>query len=276
MDDERLQVRMYGLPGLINLLYLPGIHGDWTLIPSFRAALPPNVCFVEVTYPRTLTWSLDDYAREITNNLANQGITHAWILGESFGSQVAWAMHRLTTILRNSSPETKGNSHNFSIDGIVLAGGFVRHPMIPAVRMIQWIWNQIPEFFLRAFLKFLVLYAPIRHREAPETLASIPEFVARRNDLDRKALGHRFGLIINHDPRSIASNCSFPVYYLTGFLDPIVPWPWVRSWLYKNCPSFKKDKIIATADHNVLASAAKDSAKIIMYWIQKELSSTST
>ena len=109
-----------------------------------------------------------------------------------------------------------------------------------------------------------------------ETLASIIEFVARRNDLDRKALGHRFSLIINHDPRSIASNCDFPVYYLTGFLDPIVPWPWVRSWLRNNCATFKKDKIIATADHNVLASAAKESAKIIVGWIQMELRSLSS
>src|SRR6266496_2885705 len=87
---ETLQIRLHGPASLPTLIYLPGLHGDWTLVGSFRQALAGRVRFVEITYPRTLTWSLDDYAAEIEKGLAGNGISSGWLLGESFGSQVLW------------------------------------------------------------------------------------------------------------------------------------------------------------------------------------------
>jgi hypothetical protein len=60
--SEQLQMRIYGDVSLPALVYLPGLHGDWTLIPSFRNALEMKVRFVEMTYPRTLAWPIQDYA----------------------------------------------------------------------------------------------------------------------------------------------------------------------------------------------------------------------
>ena len=60
---EKLEMRTYGDASLPTLIYLPGLHGDWTLVGSFRHALGGRVRFVEFTYPRTLTWSLEDYAK---------------------------------------------------------------------------------------------------------------------------------------------------------------------------------------------------------------------
>ena len=57
--EEKLQLRVYGDASLPTLIYLPGMHGDWTLIGGFRNAVAGRVRFVEMTYPRTLTWSLD-------------------------------------------------------------------------------------------------------------------------------------------------------------------------------------------------------------------------
>ena len=51
---EELQLRIHGEASLPTLIYLPGLHGDWTLIGGFRHALGGRVRFVEVTYPRTL------------------------------------------------------------------------------------------------------------------------------------------------------------------------------------------------------------------------------
>ena len=67
--SEELQIRVHGQGLEPTLVYLPGLHGDWTLVSSFRAALTGRVCFVEFTYPRTLTWSLDDYAAAIEEAL---------------------------------------------------------------------------------------------------------------------------------------------------------------------------------------------------------------
>ena len=68
--EEKLELRVYGDPSLRTLVYLPGLHGDWTLIGGFRAAVAGRVRFVEMTYPRTLTWSLDDHAAAIEDELS--------------------------------------------------------------------------------------------------------------------------------------------------------------------------------------------------------------
>src|SRR5258708_12593168 len=85
---EELQLRIHGSDSLPTLVYLPGLHGDWTLIGRFRNALAGRVRFVEVTYPRTLTWSLDDYAAGVETELSRRGVTRGWFLAESFTSQV--------------------------------------------------------------------------------------------------------------------------------------------------------------------------------------------
>ena len=103
----------YGDASLPTLIYLPGLHGDWTLIGGFRHAIGDRVRFVEITYPRTLTWSLDDYAAAVETALTKKGITRGWLLGESFSSQVVWAM-----VARGT----------FAAQGVILAGGFVKYP----------------------------------------------------------------------------------------------------------------------------------------------------
>jgi len=117
--EESVQIRIYGSPALPTLIYLPGLHGDWTLIGRFRRALGDRARFVEITYPRTLDWSLNDYGAAVEAALIAQGITAGWILGESFGSQVVWPLLE------------RGN---LKVAAVILAGGFVRHPIIWGVR----------------------------------------------------------------------------------------------------------------------------------------------
>ena len=83
-----------------TLIYLPGIHGDWTLVSSFRERMKSHVRFVEFTYPRTLAWSLEDYARAVLDALKANAIREGIILGESFSSQVAWPLLRLAAAAR--------------------------------------------------------------------------------------------------------------------------------------------------------------------------------
>jgi pimeloyl-ACP methyl ester carboxylesterase len=249
---EELQTRVYGNDSLPTLIYLPGLHGDWTLVTSFRKALNGRLRFVEFTYPRTLTWSLDDYAAAITSALAEQRITRGWLLGESFGSQVVWPM---------------AAREYFQIDGIILAGGFVRHPMNWGVRLAERIAGGIS---LRLLTRMMFGYAKIarfRYRRAPETLASIHEFIERRTELDRQAATHRLQLVAGADPCSVARRIQCPVYALSGVLDPIVPWFAVRHWLRRNCPALRDYKIICAGDHNVLGTAPVQSAEQVVRWI---------
>ena len=252
--EEELKLRIHGEASLPTLIYLPGLHGDWTLIGGFREAVGGKVRFVEFTYPRTLVWSLDDYAVAVETALSRNGITRGWLLGESYGSQVLWAM-----VARRK----------FSAQGLILAGGFVKHPMRCVVRLAEKITGRISTAFFVWIIFGYAKIARFRYRRSPETLATIDEFVVRRTELDRRAAQHRLHLIAQNDPRLIASQTRLPVFGLGGILDPIVPWPSVRRWLGKNCPALRDYRIIRSADHNVLGTAPAESAKQVLDWMAR-------
>jgi pimeloyl-ACP methyl ester carboxylesterase len=121
---------------------------------------------------------------------------------------------------------------------------------------------------INLFCAIYARYAHFRHRHAPETLAAIAEFVANRTmEADRQAIVHRYTLIAENDLRFVARRAAFPVFYLAGLVDPLVPWCYVRWWLRKNCPGYRGGKTMWRADHNVLGTAPQKSAEQIFAWI---------
>ncbi len=282
METESLQIRIHGEASKPTLIYLPGIHGDWTLVSSFRERIKPHVRFVEFTYPRTLEWSLDDYAAAVLDHLAAHEIPEGIILGESFGSQIAWAMLARGLEGRHScrpvAPSVpagelsaalcdKSVAPPFQPTMLILAGGFVRYPCMPLVNFTRTIWSVMPARAARAFFKGYAILARFRHRHAPETGAAIKEFVARRTPLDLAAMGHRLRLIRGNDPGELARRIAIPIYQLAGLWDPIVWQPAVRSWLQQFCPGYRETQVIPFADHNVLGTAPDVAAKLVLEWI---------
>jgi pimeloyl-ACP methyl ester carboxylesterase len=254
--EEQLQLRIQGDASQPTLIYLPGLHGDWTLVGSFKRALGHRARFVETTYPRTLTWSLDDYAANVEAALAEKGITRGWLLGESFSSQVVWQM-----VARGK----------FQIEGIILAGGFVQHPVRAAVRLAARIGRGISLSLITRVMFGYAKISRFRYRHSPETMASIHEFIARRTELDRQAAVHRLRLIADSDFCDIVKTTKIPVFAITGWLDPVVPWMPVRGWLRRNCPALREYKIVRTADHNVLSTAADKSADQVVQWMNSTI-----
>jgi pimeloyl-ACP methyl ester carboxylesterase len=252
MTDE-LQIRVHGAAELPALIYLPGTHGDWTLIGSFRRALPEGrVRFVEFTYPPTETWSLEDYAAAVEAALLGRGIRRGWLLAESFGSQIAWPL-----VARK----------DFQCEGIILAGGFARHPVLPEVRLASRIIGAVPLSWVRTALAIYARVSRFRQRHSPELRADIHEFVARRTEPDRQAILHRLRLIVGGDFRRDAGKTSAPVFAITGLLDLLVPWPFVRPWLRRHCPALRDFRIVWSADHNVLSTAPETSVAQVLRWI---------
>ncbi len=250
---EKVELRIHGAPEEQTLIYLPGTHGDWTLVGGFRRALGDQVQFAEISYPRTLTWSLEDHAIAIETALRERGITAGWLLGESFGSQVGWAL-----VARQK----------FAVKGVVLAGGFVRHPTPWAVRLAAGLFGIIPLAWLKFVLAFYARAARIRYRRSPEVQLEMREFISRRGlELDRQAARHRLDLIAEANLCEVAQRVSAPVYVMAGFFDPIVPWFWVRRWLRRNCAQLREYRIIAGADHNVLGTAPETAAKLVLRWM---------
>ena len=252
--ENQIQIRIHGEPGQPTLIYLPGMHGDWTLVSSFRAALNERVRFVEITYPRTTEWSLCDYADAVTNALASHQINQGWLLAESFSSQVAWAILQ------------RAGQNGFRMEG--LSGGFVRHPIMAEVHLARLLNRAMPLWTVKLFCAVYARYATLRHRHAPETLACTSEFVKNRtNEADRQAICHRYDLIIQNDLRAVARQARLPVFQLAGFFDPVVPWPFVQPWLKKNCPGFREWKLIWRADHNALGTAPRVAAEWVLRWM---------
>jgi len=251
---EEIELRVYGAEGLPVLVYLPGLHGDWTLVGSFRQALRGRVRFVEMTYPRTVSWSLDDYAAAVELALANQDIRAGWLLGESFGSQLVWPL-----LARD----------RFHTEGVILAGGFVRHPVRVGVLAAERLTGGLS---LRLITWVLFGYARVarwRYRRSPEVMKDIAEFIARRTEQDRRAAQHRLQLIARNDPCTVARETKVPLFAMTGLWDPVVPWVAVRPWLRRHCAALREYRIVRQADHNVLGTAPDIAAEQVIQWISR-------
>ena len=100
----------HGIPR--SSVYLPGIHGDWSMIGDFRR-------HVLLT---TVSWSLPIPGPNLdpsaiwaggSGHVGKNKITHGWIIGESFGSQVL---------------KLDCNVPSESSEGVILSGGFSPEP----------------------------------------------------------------------------------------------------------------------------------------------------
>jgi pimeloyl-ACP methyl ester carboxylesterase len=264
---EELQVRVQGDITKPVLVYLPGLHGDWTLVRAFGTALKERVCFVELTYPRSLTWRIEDYAGAIEEALLKRGLTHGWLLGESFGSQITWALMDKNLPV-NAAHQTSLRKETFKVEGIILAGGFVKHPWKWGPGLLRRIGEKTSMRGYENQLSFYTRYMNFRHRHSTEARAGVREFAARRTDLDRQAMRARLHLIDAFDPRLTATQTRVPVQYLAGLMDPLVPWVLVRWWLRRNCPGYRGGKTFWLADHNVLATEPEGSAELVIEWMK--------
>jgi pimeloyl-ACP methyl ester carboxylesterase len=257
VTPDQLQVRVFGDASLPTLVYFPGVHGNCLLIGGFRAALAGRLRFVEITYPLTVTWTLDDHAAAVEKALAEHGITSGWLLGESFGSQVVWPM-----VARK----------RFGVEGVVLAGGFARHPYQRAIPMVEKLGGGLPFMLVARILQSYASVTLFRFRHSPETRMAVREFIANVTNRDRLAGKHRLQLIGRYDPNPILRETTLPVYALSGCFDPLVPWFILRPTLKRRCPGLRAYRIIWASDHNVLGTASKASADQIVEWITRERS----
>jgi len=185
-------------------------------------------------------------------------------VGESFGSQIAWAMLDMGIQANDDSC--------FNAEGLVLAGGFVKHPWKWGPGVLRRISQVVPTPLYRAGLITFGSLACLYYHNQPELLRSINEFTERRTELDRQAMRHRLTLLDRFDPREIARQIRLPVYYLGGLADPLVPWFQVKHWLRRNCPGYKGGRILWWAGHNVLHTSPAYAAALLLQWMKMSLS----
>jgi pimeloyl-ACP methyl ester carboxylesterase len=256
-EETELQVRIDGDASLPTLIYLPGLHGDWTLLPAFRELTKEKFRLVQFTYPRTISWSLVEYARAVDEEIKKLGVSQAWILAESFSSQVTWTWLKMT----------QENGTQFRFNGIILAGGFVRYPILLNLRFAQFFMAVAPWFLWKTLFWTYLRYSRFRHRNAAGNANSARAFIDRRTPEDLAAMRARLRLIAGFDARPIATKASCPIFQLAGVIDPIVPPALVNKWLRRNCPAFRGHRIIWPADHNVLGTEPAAALAQIEEWV---------
>ena len=261
---DSLPCRVHG-DGEPTLVYLPGLHGDWTLLGPFRQALGSRARLVEFAYPRRTGWSLEDYARYVADALLSRELQNVWLLGESFSSQVAWALVRL--LLESEVTGTKKTLH---FSGLILVGGFVKHPWPWGVWLAHRASASAPHWLLKRACHAYGSFAQRRHASSTSMCDEFREFVERRlAPGDREAVTSRYHLIADNDLRPVALRTTLPVFHLSGGIDPIVPWWHVRPWLRRHCPGFRESRILHRAGHNVLLDAPEESAEQILEWVAR-------
>jgi pimeloyl-ACP methyl ester carboxylesterase len=214
-----------------------------------------RACLVEVTYPRRTDWRLPDYVAALEAALQEQGVGEAWLLAESFSSQVGWQFVQ-------GQPARRG----FQLQGLILVGGFIRHSWPWGVEVTRLASGVVPGSLLRRLCE---AYGRRHAAGDPEVAADMAEFVQRRVDVaDRAAITQRYRLIAEADLRPVAREARLPVYHLSGAVDPLVPWPLVRAWLRRHCPGYRASRILRRGGHNILLGNPHDSARQILEWAE--------
>ena len=232
------------------LIYLPGLHGDWGLIGAFRRALNGRVRFVELSYPNS-RMSLDALSVGVERALRDKGIESGWLLAQSFGSQVGWELLR----------------RGFNADGVILAGGFVRHPTPWGESLMRPLLDGPWSAAIRPPYRAMTWLGSALSGRDPDSARELAAFAAGRSVAQWRAAAWRLRLVAESDPRQTARATLIPVWYLGGAIDLLVPWPWVVRWLERECPGYRGKTIIARADHNVLGTAPKESAESVLGWL---------
>jgi pimeloyl-ACP methyl ester carboxylesterase len=236
-----------------TLIHLPGLHGDWTLLRPFRRELAGRACLVEVTYPRRTDWRLPDYVAALEEALRAEGLGEAWLLAESFSSQVGWQFV--------AGQEAR---RGFQLHGMILVGGFIRHSWPWGVHLTRMASGAVPGPLLRLLCE---AYGRPYAAADPAMAPDLAEFVRRRTDpIDRAAITRRYRLIAEADLRPVARAARLPVYQLSGAVDPLVPWPLVRSWLRQHCPGYRASRILRRGGHNILLGNPQESVRQILEW----------
>lgn len=240
-----------GHPGAEAIVYLPGVHGDWTPMHRARPLLERRFRLIEVAYPRAPAWTLGDFARALQDLLDSLQLGPVHLIGESFGSLVGWAF---------------GLACPTRVKSFTLVGGFCQPPGVPKVWLAKWGLQLVPT---SAFENGMDLYLSLRgdRNGAPSApgLSRLP-YPAVRTRRGRLATAQRMALIGSTDVRGQLDRIRFPVHYIGGGSDSVVP---VRrevrtlvNRLHRQCDL--RTHLIPRAHHMILATHPQETTDYII------------
>lgn len=205
---EDLLYRTTPAPGRPIVVYLPGVHGDWTSFHRIRPFLERDVALVELSYPKSEIAGLPEIAAKIVRLVRALDVRNAHLLGESFGSLVAWRMAL-------DAPDLTAS--------LILAAGFTSPPPLRRAHLAFLALRTMPT---PLFELLIDAYVAIQNRLGtgrPTPGEQLSPFFALRSDDGRLAVARRMETIQHSDLRAELSRIRAPVRYLGGKFDLVVP-----------------------------------------------------
>ncbi len=251
---EGLVHQRAGDPDAPPVLYLPGVHGDWTPQIGARPLLSRDYHFVETAYPRIDTWSIDDYARALNALLDELGIESAHIVGESFGSLVGWQF---------------GIENPERIRSFTLVGGFARPPRFRIASAAAVALKKLPNGLLESGIDYYVA-GKSAFGQSRETF-DVGAYPATRTERGRRATANRMNIIQGSDFSTQLKEVSFPVRYLGGANDIVVPIRREIATLSAHLPTHCdfQSELLRGAPHAMIASHPEETSERISQWVNE-------
>ncbi len=238
------------------LIYLPGVQGDPSLLDRARGHLNAHHRLIEVTYPRPSEWSLADHARALDDLLDTLELDAAHLLAESFGSLVGLEF---------------GLSRPERVRSLIMVGGFCRPVAEGRAMFARGALGTLPSSWLERGLQLVASL-----NDAGEDLedemgwAAIPR-VASQSPRARKAAANRLAIIARTDFSRRLGEIQFPVRYIGGSADAVVPVLSEVSLLRRrlNPRSGFQSHIIPLGPHSILMSDAEQTARRVRRWVSE-------
>ena len=251
---EGLLFQQSGTDNGVPVFYLPGVHGCWTPLDKAGKAIARHYELTEIAYPLMDDWSLAHYSDALLDLMDDLGIESAHIIGESFGSLVGWQF---------------GFSNPERIRSHVLVGGLVRAPGLYRAATAHVGLSAIPA---PAFARIVDNYVSIKQISNQSMAAvGVKAYPAVRDHRGIRATANRMRLIQRCDFRPQLGSVGFPVRYIGGSRDWVVPVSREIMALREALPSRRvfQSHIIPGAPHSILASHPEITVKYIIQWLDE-------
>jgi pimeloyl-ACP methyl ester carboxylesterase len=246
-----------GPPEAPAILYIPGIHGDWTPKWRMRHVLARHHRLIEIAYPRAATdWSLDDYVTRLDRLVESLHLDNVHLLAESFGSLIGWrfACHR---------PER--------VSSLMIAGGFCCTPGRLEIAAAELALRLLPAALLDRGVDLYLRYL-VRRGFPPDAFRRHEDFFpATRTRRGWRATLNRLKIIRTTDVRHRLCELRVPVFYFGGAWDRVVPVrreiATLRSLL---SPEVRFRCILfPRAPHPIIPARYRQVAQLISEWVRQ-------
>ena len=234
------------------VLYLPGVHGDWTPQLAARPLLSREFRFIETAYPRIETWSIEDFARALKRLLDDLGIESAHIVGESFGSLVMWQF---------------GLANPERVRSFTLVGGFCRPPRFRVAAAASAALKSMPTSVLESIIdRYVARRSALGEERESFDIGAYP---AARTLQGRRATANRMSIIQASDFTVRLKEIESPVRYLGGANDIVVPVRREIATLLAHLPPHCdfRSELVAGAPHAMIPSHAQEIVDHLRRWV---------